>query len=240
MKKIPEIELILDELFQEQNISQCIVSTIDGSPISGKCRDAELGDEFYIIPAAVSSALAISQNFLESNWTDSVNEYVVFQESSILIATKSSATVLITTIDLPKSSFEKRPPLDSLTGLLRISAEKINAIVKTLDIEDNLIERLQRAIPEATAILLLSTAGIPLSDLLSSFDVDSAQLAAVSSALSLPTRVIGTTAQSIAVTGKNNMILLFSLDADRILMVSLKPKESIENYLTKISRLVSH
>ncbi|MHA1969507.1 MAG: hypothetical protein ACW964_17130, partial [Candidatus Hodarchaeales archaeon] len=118
--------------------------------------------------------------------------------------------------------------------------EKINAIVKTLDIEDSLIEKLQRAIPEATAILLLSTAGIPLSDLLSSFDVDSAQLAAVSSALSLPTRVIGTSAQSIAVTGNNNMILLYSLDADRILMVALKPKESIENYLTKISRLVSH
>lgn len=240
MKKIPEIELVLDELFQEQNISQTIVSTIDGSPISGRRRDAELGDEFYIIPAAVSSALAISQNFLESNWTDDVNEYVVFQESSIIIATRSSATVLITTIDLPKSSFEKRPPLDSLTGLLRNSAEKINAIVKTLDIEDSMIERLQRAIPEATAILLLSTAGIPLSDLLSSFDIDSAQLAAVSSALSLPTRVIGKSAQSIAVTGKNNMILLFSLDADRILMVALKPKESIENYLTKISRLCSH
>ncbi|MFX0084039.1 MAG: hypothetical protein ACFFAU_00060 [Candidatus Hodarchaeota archaeon] len=240
MKKIPALTKIVEELFQDQNISQIIVSTIDGSPIYGKSKEEEPGDELHVIPAAVSSALAISNNFLEKTFMDGVNEYVVFQERSIIIATKSTDTILITTVNLPKSSFENRPALNTLSKTLRNAAEKINAIVKTLDIEDSLIEKLQRAIPEATAILLLSTAGIPLSDLLSSLNVDSAQLAAVSSALSLPTRVLGQEAQSIAVTGKNNMILLYSLDADRILMVSLKPKESIENYLTKISRLTAH
>ena len=241
MKKIPALTEIVEELFNDQNISQIIVSTVDGSPIYGKSREKELNEDLYIVPAAVSSALAISNNFLETTYMDGVSEYVVFQERSIIVATKSTDTVLITTINLPKTSFEKRPPLETISKELREAAERINAIVKTLDIEDSLIEKLQRAIPEATAILLLSTAGIPLSDLLSSLDVDSAQLAAVASALSLPTRILGDNQmQSIAVTGKSNMILLYSLDADRILMVSLKPKSSVENYLTKISRIIAH
>lgn len=241
MKKIPALTEIVEELFNDQNISQIIVSTVDGSPIYGKSREKEPNDDLYVVPAAVSSALAISNNFLETTYMDGVSEYVVFQERSIIVATKSTDTVLITTINLPKTSFEKRPPLETISKDLREAAERINAIVKTLDIEDSLIEKLQRAIPEATAILLLSTAGIPLSDLLSSLDVDSAQLAAVASALSLPTRILGDNQmQSIAVTGKSNMILLYSLDADRILMVSLKPKSSVENYLTKISRIIAH
>lgn len=241
MKNIPEIEVIIKELFEDTNIEQCIVSTVDGSPLYGKTKGSEeTGDELFIIPAAVSSALAISQGFLEANLNDKVNEYIVFQERSIIVATKKSDTVLITTISLPKSSFEKRTPIDTLINILRDAAAKINAIVKTLEIEDSLIEKLQRAIPEASAILLLSSAGIPLSDLLSSMDVDSAQLAAVSSALSLPTRVLGQECQSIAVTGKENIILLYTLDADRILMVSLKPKHSVESYLTQISRIVSY
>lgn len=241
MKNIPEIEVIIEELLQDINIEQCIVSTVDGSPIYGKTKgNEETGDELFIIPAAVSSALAISQGFLEANLNDNVNEYIVFQERSIIVATKKSDTILITTISLPKSSFEKRTPIDTLINMLRDAAAKINAIVKTLEIEDSLIEKLQRAIPEASAILLLSSAGIPLSDLLSSMDVDSAQLAAVSSALSLPTRVLGQECQSIAVTGKENIILLYTLDADRILMVSLKPKHSVESYLTQISRIVSY
>jgi len=241
LKKIPALTKIVEELFNDQNISQIIVSTVDGSPIYGKSREKELNEDLYIVPAAVSSALAISNNFLETTYMDGVSEYVVFQERSIIVATKSTDTVLITTINLPKTSFEKRPPLETISKDLREAAERINAIVKTLDIEDSLIEKLQRAIPEATAILLLSTAGIPLSDLLSSLDVDSAQLAAVASALSLPTRILGDNQmQSIAVTGKSNMILLYSLDADRILMVSLKPKSSVENYLTKISRIIAH
>lgn len=241
MQNIPEIEVIIDELFHDINIEQCIVSTVDGSPIYGKTKGKEeTGDELFIIPAAVSSALAISQGFLEANLNDNVNEYIVFQERSIIVATKKSDTVLITTISLPKSSFEKRTPIDTLINMLRDAAAKINAIVKTLEIEDSLIEKLQRAIPEASAILLLSSAGIPLSDLLSSMDVDSAQLAAVSSALSLPTRILGQECQSIAVTGKENIILLYTLDADRILMVSLKPKHSVESYLTQISRIVSY
>ncbi len=241
MQNIPEIDVIIEELFQDINIEQCIVSTVDGSPLFGKTKGKEeTGDELFIIPAAVSSALAISQGFLEANLNDNVNEYIVFQERSIIVATKKGDTVLITTISLPKSSFEKRTPIDALINMLRDAAAKINAIVKTLEIEDSLIEKLQRAIPEASAILLLSSAGIPLSDLLSSMDVDSAQLAAVSSALSLPTRVLGQECQSIAVTGKENIILLYTLDADRILMVSLKPKHSVESYLTQISRIVTH
>lgn len=241
MKKIPALTKIVEELFNDQNISRIIVSTVDGSPIYGKSREKEPNDDLYVVPAAVSSALAISNNFLETTYMDRVSEYVVFQERSIIVATKSTDTVLITTINLPKTSFEKRPPLETISKDLRDAAERINAIVKTLDIEDSLIEKLQRAIPEATAILVLSTAGIPLSDLLSSLeDIDSAQLAAVASALSLPTRILGDTTQSVAVTGKSNMILLYSLDADRILMVSLKPKSSVENYLTKISRIISH
>ncbi len=211
MKNIPEIEVIIEELLQDINIEQCIVSTVDGSPIYGKTKGKEeTGDELFIIPAAVSSALAISQGFLEANLNDKVNEYIVFQERSIIVATKKGDTVLITTISLPKSSFEKRTPIDTLINMLRDAAARINAIVKTLEIEDSLIEKLQRAIPEASAILLLSSAGIPLSDLLSSMDVDSAQLAAVSSALSLPTRVLGQECQSIAVTGNENIILLYN------------------------------
>ena len=122
----------------------------------------------------------------------------------------------------------------------QVDPEKINAIVKTLDIEDSVIEKIQRAIPEAKAIMLLSTAGIPITELLSNLDIDTAQLAAVSSALSLPTRVLGGESKSIAVTGEKNLILLYSLDAERILMVTLKPKKSVESYLTIISRTVSH
>ncbi|MFX0013297.1 MAG: roadblock/LC7 domain-containing protein [Promethearchaeota archaeon] len=241
MKSIPEIDAIFKELFENPNINQCIVSTIDGSPIVGRTRGKEeTGEELFIIPAAISSALAISQGFLEGNFDDKVFEYIVFQERSIIVATKKANTVLITTISLPKSSFESRTPVDNLIETLRDAAAKIDAIVRTLEIEDSLIEKLQRTIPEATAILLLSSAGIPLSDLLSSLDIDSAQLSAVSSALSLPTRVLGQECQSIAVTGKENLILLYSLDADRILMVSLKPKASVESYLTQISRIVSH
>ncbi len=241
MKSIPEIDIIFDKLFEDPNIEQCIVSTIDGSPIVGKTRGKEeTGEDLFIIPAAISSALAISQGFLESNMKDNVREYIVFQERSIILATRKANTVLITTISLPKSSFETRTPVDDLIEILRDAAAKIDAIVKTLEIEDSLIEKLQRAIPEASAILLLSSAGIPLSDLLSTLDIDSAQLSAVSSALSLPTRVLGQECQSIAVTGKENIILLYALDADRILMVSLKPKDSVESYLTHISRIVSH
>jgi predicted regulator of Ras-like GTPase activity (Roadblock/LC7/MglB family) len=237
-----EIEKIIDDLFKDQNIQQCIVSTVDGSPIFGKTRGKkDTGEELHVIPAAITSALSISHGFLEGNLNDEVQEYVVFQEQSILIATKAmGGTVLITTIQIPKSSFEKRPQIDQCVEQLREAAAKIDAIVKTMEgVDEPLIEKLQRAIPEATAILLLSPVGIPLSDLLSSLDVDPAQLAAVSSALSLPTRILGGEAQSIAVTGKNNAILLFSLDADRILMVTLKPKLSVESYLTKISRIVS-
>lgn len=241
MRTIPEIDVIISKLFEDSNVDQCIVSTIDGSPIYGKTRGKEeTGEDLFIIPAAISSALAISQGFLEANLNDNVNEYVVFQEMSIIVATKTAGTVLITTVSLPKSSFEKRTSIDALIERLRDAAAKINAIVKTLEIEDSLIEKLQRAIPEASAILVLSPAGIPLSDLLSSLDIDSAQLAAVSSALSLPTRVLGQECQSIAVTGKENIILLYTLDAERILMVSLKPKHSVESYLTQISKIVSH
>ncbi|MFX0053073.1 MAG: hypothetical protein ACFE8U_17500 [Candidatus Hermodarchaeota archaeon] len=237
-----EIEKIIDDLFTDQNIQQCIVSTIDGSPIFGKTRGAKsTDDDLHIIPAAITSALSISHGFLEGNLNDEVQEYVVFQEQSILIATKASGgTVLITTIQIPKSSFEKRPQIDQCVEQLREAAAKIDAIVKTMEgVDEPLIEKLQRAIPEATAILLLSPMGIPLSDLLSSLDIDPAQLAAVSSALSLPTRILGGKAQSIAVTGTNNAILLYTLDADRILLVTLKPKLSVESYLTKISRIVS-
>lgn len=237
-----EIEKIIDDLFKDQNIQQCIVSTVDGSPIFGKTRGKkDTGEELHVIPAAITSALSISHGFFEGNLNDEVQEYVVFQEQSILIATKAmGGTVLITNIQIPKSSFEKRPQIDQCVEQLREAAAKIDAIVKTMEgVDEPLIEKLQRAIPEATAILLLSPVGIPLSDLLSSLDVDPAQLAAVSSALSLPTRILGGEAQSIAVTGKNNVILLFSLDADRILMVALKPKLSVESYLTKISRIAS-
>ena len=243
MKSIPEIDTIFDKLFEDPYVQQCIVSTIDGSPITGKTRGKSLeetGEDLFVIPAAISSALAISQGFLESNLKDDVKEYIVFQERSIILATRKANTVLIITVSLPKSSFEPRTPVDDLIEISRDAAAKIDAIVKTLEIEDSLIEKLQRAIPEASAILLLSSAGIPLSDLLSTLDIDSAQLSAVSSALSLPTRVLGQESQSIAVTGKDNIILLYSLDVDRILMVSLKPKDSVESYLTHISRIVSH
>ncbi|MFX0124884.1 MAG: hypothetical protein ACFFAE_14735 [Candidatus Hodarchaeota archaeon] len=242
MKSIPEIDVIFNQLFEDDpNVQQCIVSTIDGSPITGRTRGKEETEEdMFVIPAAISSALAISQGFLEANLEDEVKEYIVFQERSIILATRKANTVLITTVSLPKSSFETRTPIDDLIETLRDAVAKIDAIVKTLEIEDSLIEKLQRAIPEASAILLLSSAGIPLSDLLSTLDIDSAQLSAVASALSLPTRVLGQESQSIAVTGKENLILLYSLDADRILMVSLKPKDSVESYLTHISRIVSH
>lgn len=241
MKNIPEIKAIANQLFEDYHTIQVLISTIDGSPIFGEKRDSEgLGEELFIIPAAVSSALAISNSFMESFLGDQVKEYVVFQEDSIILASKEGNTILILTISLPKTSFEPRPPIDDLITRSREAVAKIDAIVKTLDIEDSLIEKLQRAIPEASAILLLSSAGIPLTDLLSSLDVDSAQLAAVSSALSLPTRILGKHCQSVAVTGKKNIILLYALDADRILMVSLTPKHSVEHYLTQISQIVAH
>jgi predicted regulator of Ras-like GTPase activity (Roadblock/LC7/MglB family) len=241
MKNIPEIKAIANQLFEDYHTIQVLISTIDGSPIFGEKRDSEgLGEELFIIPAAVSSALAISNSFMESFLGDQVKEYVVFQEDSIILASKEGNTILILTISLPKTSFEPRPPIDDLITRSREAVAKVDAIVKTLDIEDSLIEKLQRAIPEASAILLLSSAGIPLTDLLSSLDVDSAQLAAVSSALSLPTRILGKHCQSVAVTGKKNIILLYALDADRILMVSLTPKHSVEHYLTQISQIVAH
>ena len=241
MKNIPEIKAIANKLFEDHHIMQVLISTTDGSPIFGEKRDNEgLGDELFIIPAAISSALAISNGFMESTLGDQVKEYVVFQEDSIILASREGNTVLILSISLPKTSFEPRPPIDNLITRSREAVAKVDAIVKTLDIEDSLIEKLQRAIPEASAILLLSSAGIPLTDLLSSLDVDSAQLAAVSSALSLPTRILGKHCQSVAVTGKKNIILLYALDADRILMVSLTPKHSVEHYLTQISQIVAH
>ncbi|MHA2203415.1 MAG: hypothetical protein ACW991_06975, partial [Candidatus Hodarchaeales archaeon] len=104
MKSIPEIDIIFDKLFEDPNIEQCIVSTIDGSPIVGKTRGKEEpGEDLFIIPADISSALAISQGFLESNLKDNVREYIVFQERSIILATRKANTVLITTISLPKS-----------------------------------------------------------------------------------------------------------------------------------------
>ncbi len=241
MKEIPEIKNIVEELFKkEEYLYQCIISTIDGSPIYGKTRGKEeTGEELHIIPAVISSTLAISQRFLESEMNDELNEYVVFQEKSIIIATRATCTVMVLSVQLPKSSFEKRPPLEHLVMITKENAAKIDAIVKTLDIEDSLIEKLQRAIPEATAILLLSSVGIPLSELLSSLDIDPAQFSAISSALSLPTRVLESQAQSIVVMGKKNAILLYSLDVDRVLMVMLKPKNTIESYLTLISRIVS-
>lgn len=239
MKDIPEIKTIVDKLFDDRYITQVIIATADGSPIFGAERDKDMGEELFIIPAAISSALAISHGFLESHLGDKVFEYVVFQEDSIILASRERDTVLILTVALPKTSFEKRQPIDDLIALSREAVAKVDAIVKTLDIEDSLVEKIQRAIPEASAILILSSAGIPLTELLSSLDVDSAQLAAVSSALSLPTRILGKQCQSVAVTGKNNLILLYTLDGDRILMVSLKPKNTVESYLTKISRIVT-
>ncbi len=241
MKNIPEIADIAKSLFEDQYIQQVLISTIDGSPIFGEKRDdIGLGDELFVIPAAISSALSISNGFMESTLEDKVKEYVVFQEDSIILASKEGNTILILTISLPKTSFEPRPPIDDWIKRSREAVAKVDAIVKTLDIEDSLIEKLQRAIPEASAILSLSSAGVPLTDLLSSLDVDSAQLAAVSSALSLPTRILGKPCQSVAVTGKNNIMLLYALDADRILMVSLAPKHSVEHYLTQISQIVAH
>ena len=240
MKDIPEVKAIVKKLFEDQHIIQVLIATADGSPIYGAERKKkDLGEELFVIPAAISSALAISHGFMESTLNDTVFEYVVFQEDSIILASREGDTVLILTVALPKTSFEKRQPIDDLIATARETVAQVDAIVKTLDIEDSLVEKLQRAIPEASAILMLSSAGIPLTDLLSSLDVDSAQLAAVSSALSLPTKVLGKQCQSVAVTGKNNLILLYSLDGDRILMVSLKPKKSVESYLTKISRIVS-
>ena len=241
MKNIPEIADIAKNLFEDHYIQQVLISTIDGSPIFGEKRDdIALGDELFVIPAAISSALSISNGFMESTLEDKVKEYVVFQEDSIILASREGNTVLILTISLPKTSFEPRPPIDDWIKRSREAVAKVDAIVKTLDIEDSLIEKLQRAIPEASAILLLSSAGVPLTDLLSSLDVDSAQLAAVSSALSLPTRILGKPCQSVAVTGENNIMLLYALDADRILMVSLAPKHSVEHYLTQISQIVAH
>ena len=241
MKNIPEIKAIAEKLFEDHHIQQVLISTIDGSPIFGEKREKEeFGDELFVVPAAISSALAISNGFMESTLQDNVKEYVVFQEDSIILATREGNTVLILTISLPKTSFEPRPPIDDLIKRSRDAVAKIDAIVKTLDIEDSLIEKLQRAIPEASAILLLSSAGVPLTDLLSSLDVDSAQLAAVSSALSLPTKILGKHCQSVAVTGKSNIMLLYALDADRILMVSLAPKHGVEHYLTQISQIVAH
>ncbi|WP_455141889.1 hypothetical protein [Candidatus Hodarchaeum mangrovi] len=238
MRDIPEVKKLISELLEDESIAQSIVSTIDGSPIYGLKRGGkEIKEELHIIPAAITSALAISHNFLETTLNDKVKEYVVFQKDCIIVATKASDVVLITTINPPRSSFEKRPTIDIIIERLREITAKLDAIVKTLDIEDTMIEKIQRAIPEATSILLLSTAGVPLSSL-SSLDIDSAQLAAVSSAISLPTRMLGQEAQSIAVTGKNHLMLLYCLDNERILMVSLTPKLSIESYLTTIARLV--
>ncbi|MHA1225520.1 MAG: hypothetical protein ACTSPV_02125 [Candidatus Hodarchaeales archaeon] len=238
MEDIPEVIELIDELLKDSSIEQCIVSTIDGSPIYGKSKKkGSPGEGLYTIPAAIASALAISNNFLTTTLKDSTNEYVVFQQDCIIVATKASDVVLITSISLPRTSFEKRPAIDVMIEKLRDFTDKLDAIVKTLHIKDTLIEMVQRAIPEAKSILLLSSAGVPLSSL-SSLDVDSAQLAAVSSAISLPTRMLGKEPQSIAVTGKNHLILLYSLDAERILMVSLKPKHSIESYLTTIARIV--
>ncbi len=67
MKEIPEIIEIIEDLFKDPNIEQCIVSTVDGSPLYGKTKGKEgIGDELFIVPAAISSALAISQGFLET------------------------------------------------------------------------------------------------------------------------------------------------------------------------------
>jgi predicted regulator of Ras-like GTPase activity (Roadblock/LC7/MglB family) len=211
MKNIPEIADIAKNLFEDHYIQQVLISTIDGSPIFGEKRDdIGLGDELFVIPAAISSALSISNGFMESTLEDKVKEYVVFQEDSIILASREGNTVLILTISLPKTSFEPRPPIDDWIKRSREAVAKVDAIVKTLDIEDSLIEK------------------------------DSAQLAAVSSALSLPTRILGKPCQSVAVTGKNNIMLLYALDADRILMVSLAPKHSVEHYLTQISQIVAH
>jgi predicted regulator of Ras-like GTPase activity (Roadblock/LC7/MglB family) len=239
LKDIPEIKTIVEKLFEDRYITQVIIATADGSPIYGAERDKEMGEELFVIPAAISSALAISHGFMQSNLHDSVFEYVVFQDDSIILASREGDTVLILTIALPKTSFEKRQPIDDLISLARDRVAKIDAIVKTIHIEDSLVEKVQRAIPEASAILLLSSAGIPLTELLSSLDVDPAQIAAVSSGLSLPTRILGKQCQSVAVTGKDNLILLYSLDGERLLMVSLKPKNSVESYLTKISEIVT-
>ncbi|MFW9777392.1 MAG: hypothetical protein ACFFE8_00980 [Candidatus Heimdallarchaeota archaeon] len=235
----PEIEKILDKLFKNQHVYQCIVAALDGSPLVERTRRSTVGDELYVLPAAVTSALAISEKFMNENLNDHPLDYIVFQEDAIVVATLARDTILITRIIVPKSSFEERPPMAELRTQLREAADHINAIIKTLDIEDSLIERLKRSIPEAEAILIFTTVGAPLSEFLAGLDVDPAQLAAVSSALSLPTKVMGGTAQSIAVTGKTNTLLLYTMDAERILLVALKPKHSIETYLTRISRLVN-
>ena len=235
----PEIVKVLDELFDNQHVHQCIVAALDGSPLVERTRGSSAGDELYILPAAVTSALAISNKFMVDTLNDHVQDYIVFQEDSIIVATLARDSILISTIIIPKSSFEKRPPIVELRAQLREAADHINAIIGTLDIEDSVIERLKRSVPEAEAILIFTTVGAPLSEFLAGLDIDPAQLAAVSSALSLPTKIMGGTAQSIAVTGKTNTLLLYTMDAERVLLVSLKPKHSIETYLTQISRLVT-
>lgn len=235
----PEVEKVLDGLFSNQHFQQCIVAALDGSPLVERTRGSPAGDELYILPAAVTSALAISDKFMEETLNDHAQDYIVFQVDSIIVATLARDIILISTIVLPKSSFEKRPPVAELRAQLREAADHIDAIIKTLDMEDSLIERIKRSIPEAEAILIFTAVGVPLSEFLAGLDVDPAQLAAVSSALSLPTKIMGGTAQSIAVNGKTNTLLLYTMDAERILLVSLKPKHSIETYLTQISRLVT-
>lgn len=235
-----EIKQVVDELIKKDNISSVIISSKDGQPLYGLNKDGSgFGEELFTIPVAIISAMQMSSAFM-SSLKDEVHEYTIFQENRIVLSLRKREIVLTVFVETPQSSFERRIEVKQYAEMFKDYADKIDAIIQTIGLEGSIIEKVKREVPEATLIQLLSANGIPLSSLKETFELDDAQIAAISTGILLPTRALtDSTTECIAVRAKKYTLLLFPYEKDQILLVTVKgPKKPIETYMTKIAKIL--
>jgi len=229
------IKLINKELNENPALIGINIATLDGSKIASKFK-TKFNLTEYEISAATSSLLFLSSRLLQGSLNQKISYNLTSGKDKIIISILAENITMISYLNRELAELEG---LNIFILKLKKFALQVSAFIETSDIiKEEVFVAIKRAIPNATALAIITKDGLPIK--IQSSMPDSLVSAIISAIYNISDILLEKSSEYSIIAGLNGSIILHELDEHRLLCIAVPESEEskLGTYIAKIKAVL--
>ena len=226
------------DLLSDVAIKGVIVSDNEGNPIYSSFS-TEISSEFIqdssrMAPVA-STVVSVSASSMRKLFNQKLENVICFVDDIVFLIVPGQAANIMAYIDREIVTLRG---VEYYKEKLYVLIRDISAMMETSGIEESVVVKVKRVIPEAIAIGIVTNEGLPLA-----FQtiIDDAALAAASNGIYILASAISGESEVdyIAVQADQASLILHRMDEGKILVTAVPKEQNLGEYIVKIKQAIA-
>ncbi|WXG40121.1 MAG: hypothetical protein WED07_04740 [Candidatus Freyarchaeum deiterrae] len=234
MEPVNELSKILEEIVKDKVIKGIILISKEGRSESMVILDESINKNK--LAASSATLLAISSQMIQK-LLDQTPDYILSFTQNNLIITLAVTSDMVLSALLDREKAESKGIENYISKIQNVSYKMAEIIELAEYPKKGLFLNVKNAIPEATAIAILTKEGIPL--MVHPAEEGVSLSGMISAIFAISSNMISNDNSDYSViSGREGMVITLQIDNDRLLAVAMPKKVKVKDIITKLKEAV--